>query len=443
MDHIYTHGKASVSDVLKEVKPRPSSRRGAALAGLAAMITVAVALALPLGEKSQGLAAANAAATHPATQAASTQPGTQPGENLPQAAVATVIEMAARAEIVALGIVEKKRDGTAKDAGMSYDVRLEKVLKGKWDKPALSFRSAGWVGYATYDKDERVLLFLKRFNDEFIQLKPVIYLGDGNRPGGLRLQPAEEYIKVVANIPTGQGFPWGDGLPGSDLSLGNAIKEAIGSGFAYAAVCRAASGFGDDDVSLDGIRQKEGKLSAIQAYEVQEVLWGNMKRGRTGIVYGVTHTSTVRECPVRKDETVLWICGRRGGIKVLANTPPNRQAVKNAFAKATTAPAPSTSSGQAPSAGSEQATQPAALDEKAARALAARLANEAFARQAFKRPNGKPVGKIEIAPESFNDVSQKVGRWVLRMVRPAGPEAFVDFAADGSDPKVVVNFAWR
>jgi len=97
----------------------------------------------------------------------------------------------------------------------------------------------------------------------------------------------------------------------------------------------------------------------------------------------------------------------------------------------------------AASTGSGQATQPAALDEKAARALAARLANEAFARQAFKRPNGKPVGKIEIAPESFNDVSQKVGRWVLRMVRPAGPEAFVDFAADGSDPKVVVDFAWR
>jgi len=341
MDHIYTHGKASVSDVLKEVKPRPSSRRGAPLAGLAAMITVAVALALPLGERIQAHAAATAAATRPATQAASTQPGTQPGENLPQAEVATVMEMAGRAEIVALGIVEKKRDGTAKDAGIAYDVRLEKVLKGKWDKPALSFRSVGWVGYATYDKDERVLLFLKRFNDEFIQLKPVIYLGDGNRPGSLTLQPAEEYIKVVANIPIGQGFPWGDGLPGSDLSLEKAIKEAIGSGFAYAAVCRAASGFGDDDVSLDGIRQKEGKLSAIQAYEVQEVLWGNMKRGRTGIVYGVTHTPTVRERPVCKDETVLWLCGRRGGIKVLANTPPNRQAVKKAFAEAATAPAPS------------------------------------------------------------------------------------------------------
>jgi hypothetical protein len=83
-----------------------------------------------------------------------------------------------------------------------------------------------------------------------------------------------------------------------------------------------------------------------------------------------------------------------------------------------------------------------ALTKRQARVLAAKLANDAFANQTFKHPGGgKPVGKIEIDPESFN-VSQKDGRWVLRIVRSAGPEAFVDFALDGSAPKVVVNYAW-
>jgi hypothetical protein len=267
-----------------------------------------------------------------------TAPATQPGENLPQAEVATVMEMASRAEIIALGVIEKKRDETARDAGIAYDVRLEKVLKGKWDKRALHFRSAGWVGYARYDEEERVLLFLKRFNNELVQLKPVVYLGDTNRVGGLRLQPEEEYIKVLSSMPAGGGFPWGDALPGSEIPLQKAVQQAAGSGVPCAVVCRAASGFGDESVSHDGIRQKDGKLSAIQAYEVQEVLWGNKERGRTGIVYGVTHTPSVRERPVRKDETVLWICGRHGGIKVLADTPANRQAVKEAVAAATTQP---------------------------------------------------------------------------------------------------------
>jgi len=84
-----------------------------------------------------------------------------------------------------------------------------------------------------------------------------------------------------------------------------------------------------------------------------------------------------------------------------------------------------------------------ALSKRQARVLAAKLANAAFAMQDFRHPGGKPVGKIEIAPESFNDVSQKDARWVLRMVRSAGPEAFVEFDSDGLDSKVVVNYAWK
>lgn len=82
-----------------------------------------------------------------------------------------------------------------------------------------------------------------------------------------------------------------------------------------------------------------------------------------------------------------------------------------------------------------------ALTKRQARVVAAKLANDAFAGQAFTYANGKPVGKIEIAPESFNEVTMKDGRWILRMIRSAGPEAFVEFDADGLNQKVVVNYA--
>ncbi|HAU37504.1 MAG TPA: hypothetical protein DCX07_07265 [Phycisphaerales bacterium] len=84
-----------------------------------------------------------------------------------------------------------------------------------------------------------------------------------------------------------------------------------------------------------------------------------------------------------------------------------------------------------------------ALTKRQARVLAARLANDAFAKQEFKHANGELVGGIKIAPESFNDVEKKDGRWVLRMVRSRGPEAFVEFDADGLNQKVVVNYALR
>jgi hypothetical protein len=83
------------------------------------------------------------------------------------------------------------------------------------------------------------------------------------------------------------------------------------------------------------------------------------------------------------------------------------------------------------------------LTKRQARVLAAKLANDAFTEQTFAHANGKPVGKIEIAPESFNEVTQKDGRWLLRMVRSRGPEAFVEFDADGLNQKVVVNYALR
>ena len=83
------------------------------------------------------------------------------------------------------------------------------------------------------------------------------------------------------------------------------------------------------------------------------------------------------------------------------------------------------------------------LTKRQARVLAAKLANEAFATRTFAHANGKPVGKIQIAPEGFNDVRQENGRWILRIVVPRGAEAFVNFLLDGTDAKVTVNYAWR
>jgi len=84
-----------------------------------------------------------------------------------------------------------------------------------------------------------------------------------------------------------------------------------------------------------------------------------------------------------------------------------------------------------------------ALTEPQARALAARLASDAFARRTFFHANGKPVAKIHVAPESFNAVSRDGGRWVLKMSASRGPEAFVNFRLDGTDPQVTVSYAWR
>lgn len=84
-----------------------------------------------------------------------------------------------------------------------------------------------------------------------------------------------------------------------------------------------------------------------------------------------------------------------------------------------------------------------ALTKRQARVLAAKLANDAFAKANFKNALGKPVGKIALVGESFNRVTRDKGRWVLEMVGSRGPEAKVSFASDGTDAKVSVNYAMR
>jgi len=91
--------------------------------------------------------------------------------------VEAVEKLAGRSDLIVLGDVTAVHDGTALDAGMSYDVTVDEVIKGKHAKGTLHFRSAGWVGYARYSKGEKVLLFLHYWGGskppELLQLKPI------------------------------------------------------------------------------------------------------------------------------------------------------------------------------------------------------------------------------------------------------------------------------
>ena len=71
---------------------------------------------------------------------------------------------------------------------MSYDVRIETVFYGKdVPKDTIRFRGASWTGYAEYKKEEKVLLFLKRWQGELIQVDPVCYLKEEPKHPGVNL----------------------------------------------------------------------------------------------------------------------------------------------------------------------------------------------------------------------------------------------------------------
>ena len=135
---------------------------------------------------------------------------TQPGAALPPKMVKAVKALLAKAQFVVLGKVAAVHDRTAKDAGMLYDVEVEKVLKGKWREKSLRFRSTGWIGYAKYTKGQRVLLFLRRWGDkqdELLQLRPVVYISPP-QAGGLDLRPVEKYLKLIKALqPGGNKLP--------------------------------------------------------------------------------------------------------------------------------------------------------------------------------------------------------------------------------------------
>ena len=87
---------------------------------------------------------------------------------------------------------------------MSYDVKVEKVIKGEYAKKALHFRSAGWEGGAVYKKGEKVLLFLHYWAEkpyQTQQLKPATYVAEWTKPtprGSLRIWPLERCLGLLA-----------------------------------------------------------------------------------------------------------------------------------------------------------------------------------------------------------------------------------------------------
>ena len=104
----------------------------------------------------------------------------------------------AKSDVIVLGNVTAIHDGTAIDGGISYDVRIETVFYGKdVSKDALRFRSGGWTGYAKYKKEEKVLLFLKSWQGELMQVHPICYLMEDSNRQGLILSPFQDYLDFI------------------------------------------------------------------------------------------------------------------------------------------------------------------------------------------------------------------------------------------------------
>ena len=134
--------------------------------------------------------------------------------------------MTAKAELVILGNIRKAYDGTARDAGMNYDVQVDKVLKAKWDKDLLHFRSSGRINYGKYTKGERVLLFLQSFGRprELLQLKPALYISKGATAptGRLELQAIDKCLEIIADR---ERRHWGKTVEGLRVSI--KVEKAV------------------------------------------------------------------------------------------------------------------------------------------------------------------------------------------------------------------------
>ena len=106
--------------------------------------------------------------------------------------------MVAQSDVIVLGKITGIRDATARDAGMVYDVVLDATLYGEDVPPeVLRFSSTGRIGYAQYQMDEDVLLFLRRDAGEFTQIKPVCYIAGKPTPSSLDLEPLSRYRDII------------------------------------------------------------------------------------------------------------------------------------------------------------------------------------------------------------------------------------------------------
>ena len=127
----------------------------------------------------------------------SVDPATEP--ELSSALKEAIRQLVRKSDIIVLGKIVGIHDGTARDGGMSYDIAVEKQLHGKVvSGNTVRFRSAGWIGYAKYKKDEQVLLFLKYWQEEIIQVKPVCYISKQPPPHmGLSLWPLQNHLHFI------------------------------------------------------------------------------------------------------------------------------------------------------------------------------------------------------------------------------------------------------
>ena len=93
--------------------------------------------------------------------------------NVPQVAKRLVES----SNLIVVGNITNIYDGTHLDAGMSYDVEIEKVIHGEHSARTLHFASPGGIAYAEYKKGEKVLLFLANYGQNPSELQLVVIDG--------------------------------------------------------------------------------------------------------------------------------------------------------------------------------------------------------------------------------------------------------------------------
>ncbi len=81
------------------------------------------------------------------------------------------------------------------------------------------------------------------------------------------------------------------------------------------------------------------------------------------------------------------------------------------------------------------------LNARQARRLAARLANEAFAKVTFKTPTGQLIGEATIESEE-SQARLEDGEWLWSGGKARGPQATVTFDARGGNAKVSIDYVF-
>ncbi|MHC4648988.1 MAG: hypothetical protein ACYTBJ_26335 [Planctomycetota bacterium] len=134
--------------------------------------------------------------------------------------VQDIRKLAGKSELIVVGRVTNVYDSTGRDAGVGYDVDIDRVIKGDCANRTIRFRSGGWIGYTGYKSGEDVLLFLYRTSGEareLLQHKPVIHL---TQPGDVLRGSVSKFWEVEcclnALISAGRGVSEAGSAVGSN-----------------------------------------------------------------------------------------------------------------------------------------------------------------------------------------------------------------------------------